>query len=104
MGKYTIGLDYGTLSARALLLNIETGDEVAVSEFIYPHAILQPEFFSLAKLETNMSLEHPQDYLDALQFTIRDVMAKAGISADEVCGIGFAFAFWRNSQKSPMPM
>lgn len=91
MGKYTIGLDYGTLSARALLLNIETGDEVAVSEFIYPHAILQPEFFSLVKLETNMSLEHPQDYLDALQFTIRDVIAKAGISVDEVCGIGFDF-------------
>lgn len=91
MGKYTIGLDYGTLSARALLLDIENGAEVAVSEFVYPHAILQPSHFALQQLETNMSLEHPQDYLDALQYTVRDVMRKAGVSPEEVRGIGFDF-------------
>lgn len=91
MGKYTIGVDYGTLSARALLLDLETGSEVATSEFIYPHAILQAEFFAPNALDKTASLEHPQDYLDALRFTVRDVVARAGISADEVCGIGFDF-------------
>jgi len=91
MGKYTIGVDYGTLSARALLLDIETGREIATSEFTYPHGILQADFFAPNALERSASLEHPQDYLDALHFTVRDVVAKAGITADEVCGIGFDF-------------
>lgn len=91
MGKYTIGVDYGTLSARALLLDLDSGNEVATSEFTYPHGILQDTFFPQGKLEKPASLEHPQDYLDALSFTVREVIAKAGITADEVCGIGFDF-------------
>jgi len=91
MGKFTIGVDYGTLSARALLLDLETGAEVAVSEFVYPHAILQADFFAPNALERNASLEHPQDYLDALRFTVRDVMTNAGISAKDVCGLGIDF-------------
>lgn len=91
MAKYTIGIDYGTLSARALLLNIETGAEVAVSEYVYPHAILQPEYFATNYMNPAMSLQHPGDYLEALKLTIRDVLEKARISADDVCGIGFDF-------------
>jgi L-ribulokinase len=91
MCRYTIGVDYGTLSARALLLNLDTGAEVATSEFTYPHGILQDTFFPNGKLEKAASLEHPQDYLDALRFTVHDVVAKSGISPDEVCGIGFDF-------------
>ena len=40
MAKYSIGIDYGTLSARALLLNIQTGEEVCVSEMAYPHGVM----------------------------------------------------------------
>jgi L-ribulokinase len=91
MPKYTIGIDYGTLSARALLLDLQNGAEVAVSEYVYPHTILQPEYFAPNSMDPGMSLQHPGDYLEALKFTIRDVMQKAGISADDVCGIGFDF-------------
>ena len=35
MSKYAIGIDYGTLSVRALLVNIETGEEVATAEYIH---------------------------------------------------------------------
>jgi len=91
MGKYTIGLDYGTLSARALLLDLENGAELAVSEFVYPHGILQADHFAPNEMDGNLSLQHPRDYLDALHFTVRDVLAKANVTADEVCGIGFDF-------------
>ena len=91
MGRYTIGVDYGTLSARALLLDLDTGAELATSEFTYPHSILRAEFFAPNAMEKTASLEHPQDFLDALRFTVRDVVAKAGITADEVYGIGFDF-------------
>ena len=87
MGKYTIGLDFGTLSARALLLDLKTGVEIAVSEFVYPHAVLQPEHFGKT-LEMNMSLQHPEDYLKALKETIQAVLKQAAISADDVCGLG----------------
>ena len=40
MEKYVIGIDFGTLSARALLLNVKDGEEVATSEFLYPHAVM----------------------------------------------------------------
>ena len=36
MAKYTIGLDYGTLSGRALIVNVETGEELASSVYEYP--------------------------------------------------------------------
>lgn len=41
MSKYAIGIDYGTLSVRALLVNIETGEEVAASIYEYPHGVME---------------------------------------------------------------
>ena len=40
MAKYAIGLDYGTLSGRALVVNVETGEELASSILEYPHAVM----------------------------------------------------------------
>lgn len=44
MSKYAIGIDYGTLSVRALLVNIETGEEVAASIYEYPHGVMKNIF------------------------------------------------------------
>ena len=41
MKKYSIGIDYGTLSARALLIDLETGSEADEDEFVYPHAYVK---------------------------------------------------------------
>ena len=59
MGKYVIGLDYGTLSARALLVEAETGRAVATAEFVYPHGVITDN------LPQGWALQHPQDYFDA---------------------------------------
>ena len=74
MGKYVIGLDYGTLSARALLANADTGHSVATAEFVYPHGVMTDG------LPNGWALQHPQDYLDALFTIIPQVMQKGGIS------------------------
>ena len=40
MKKYAIGVDYGTLSGRALIINAATGEELASSVYEYPHAVM----------------------------------------------------------------
>ena len=89
MKKYTLGLDYGTLSVRALLLDMENGNEVAVAEYVYPHAVMGKETFPEA--DDSIALQHPQDYLDGLQTTAAEVMRVSGIRPEQVCGIGIDF-------------
>ncbi|MBQ3597372.1 MAG: ribulokinase [Clostridia bacterium] len=91
MAKYVIGIDYGTLSARALLLHADDGKEIAISEFVYPHAVMSEKDISGKPEKPTTALQHPQDYLDALSFTVKDVLKKSGVSANDVCGIGIDF-------------
>jgi L-ribulokinase len=90
--KYTVGVDYGSLSGRAVLVEVETGREVATSILNYPHAVMD-EYLpdSQVKLPPDWALQHPQDYLDVLSRTIPDVLKQAGVSADDVIGVGIDF-------------
>lgn len=96
--KYTIGLDYGTLSVRALLLDIETGEEAAGSVFEYLHGVMEtqlpagdPSFPGGKKLPAGFALQHPQDYVDGMIHTIREVMTQTQIRPEQVVGIGIDF-------------
>ena len=88
---YTIGIDYGTLSARALLLCVDTGEEVAVAEYVYPHGVMDRELPCGKKLPPRYALQHPQDYLDALSTTVREVLSGANVSAEDVAGLCIDF-------------
>ena len=87
MPKYTIGLDYGTLSARALLLDLSNGQEVATTEYVYPHAVLEADFFTEIPMEKSAALQHPQDYLEALQHIVPELLAKTHVQPQDICGI-----------------
>lgn len=91
MAKYTIGVDYGTLSGRAVLVNVKTGEEVASSVYEYPHGVMDSELPSGKKLGKDWALEHPVDYLEVLYNTIPAVIKESGISGDDVIGIGTDF-------------
>jgi len=91
MGKYSIGIDFGTLSARTLLIDIHTGEELGVSEFFYPHGVMDEQLPSGKKLGDSWALQDPQDYLDALAFTLRQVVQKAGVDPANVVGLGLDF-------------
>lgn len=88
MKKYAIGIDYGTLSARALLVDLENGAEAAVSEYVYKHPLLTEADFDGAAPEQSAALQDPQDYLDALRSTIRGVLDKAQVDPADVVGLG----------------
>jgi len=91
MAKYAIGLDYGTLSVRALLVNIENGEEIAVSVYEYPHGVMEETLPTGEKLSAGFALQHPQDYMAGLETVILDVMKKSGIKPEEVIGVGIDF-------------
>lgn len=91
MAKYSIGVDYGTLSGRALIVNIETGEELSSAVFEYPHAVMDEYLPSGKKLGQDWALQHPQDYLDVLYSTVPAVMKESGVSADDVVGVGLDF-------------
>lgn len=91
MSKYVIGLDYGTLSARALLVDVATGRELAEAEFVYPHAVLGQDDFPGASIGADAALQDPKDYLDALSFTLHKVLEDSGIDAADVLGLGIDF-------------
>lgn len=90
--KYSIGVDYGSLSGRAVLVDVATGEEIAASVLAYPHAVMD-EYLpdGVTKLAPDWALQHPQDYLDVLSTTIPDVLKQSGVSADDVIGVGIDF-------------
>ena len=91
---YTIGLDFGTLSARALLVRTSDGCEIGTTVFDYPHAVMD-EFLvtpnGSVKLPPDFALQNPRDYLDALDSVIPELLNRCGVSADDVIGIGVDF-------------
>lgn len=91
MAKYTIGIDYGTLSGRAMLVNVETGEELDSAVLDYPHSVMDEKLPNGKKLGIDWALQHPQDYLDVLYTTIPEIMKKSGVSPDDVVGIGLDF-------------
>lgn len=72
--KYTIGIDFGTLSARAVALDLQTGLEVAEAVYPYPHGVMDVQLPCGKKLPPQYALQHPQDYLEALENVIRGVL------------------------------
>jgi L-ribulokinase len=92
MSKYAIGVDYGTQSGRALLVEVETGREIATAVKVYPHGVMD-EFLpdGRTRLEPDWALQHPQDYLDVLRETIPAVLKQASVAAEDVIGIGIDF-------------
>ena len=96
---YTIGIDFGTLSGRAVLINADNGDEVVSSVFDYPHAVMDAQLPSGKRLPPEWALQHPQDYLDVFKETIPAVIQAGGIDPQEVVGLGIDF-----TASSPMPV
>lgn len=91
MAKYAVGIDFGSLSGRAVLVDVATGEEIGSSVMEYPHAIMEEELPSGKKLPLDYSLQHPQDYIDVLSFVVPDVLKKTGVSPDDVVGLGLDF-------------
>lgn len=89
--KYTIGLDFGTLSGRAVVVDTENGDVIGEAVLDYPHAVIEKELPCGKKLPEMFALQHPQDYLDVIACVIPKAIKEAGVSKEEVKSICIDF-------------
>lgn len=92
MSRLALGLDFGTESARALLLDCDTGAEhgTAVAEFA--HGVMDRELVPFGiELPSEFALQHPQDYVDAMTIAVRTVIADTGCRAEDIVGMGVDF-------------
>ncbi|OON69921.1 ribulokinase [Hymenobacter sp. CRA2] len=79
--KYVIGIDYGTDSVRALLVDARTGAEVA--QAVHPYARWQRGAYCNAT--QNQFRQHPLDHLEGLEATVRQVAAT--VPAEQIVGL-----------------
>lgn len=87
MGKYTIGLDFGTNSVRAVLVDATNGEEMATSVWNYAHG---QEGIILADNDPHLARQHPGDYMQGTIACVRGVLKQSdgGVSAEDIIGIG----------------
>lgn len=71
---YVMGVDYGTDSVRTIIVNAATGEEVAASVFYYPRW----KEGKYCQAAINQFRQHPLDYVEGLEATIKDCLQKAG--------------------------
>ena len=84
--KYVIGLDYGSDSARAVIVDVRTGETVATSVKYYPRW-MQGLYCDPA---ANRYRQHPLDYVEVLEASVREALSKAPAgTAENVIGIAF---------------
>ncbi len=90
--RYTIGVDFGTLSGRALLVDAATGEEIASAVHEYGDGVIDERLPGSAKpLPHDFALQNAQDYLDVLTTTIPQVLRSSGVDPNDVVGIGTDF-------------
>ena len=86
---YSIGVDYGTNSVRALVVDIANGEELATSVFDYPSGT---EGILLDPKNPNLARQNPADYIlgfyQSVASAVREAAKIAGFQADQVVGIG----------------
>ncbi|MCI1647732.1 MAG: ribulokinase [Bacteroides sp.] len=84
--KFVIGLDYGSDSARAVVVNAKTGETLATAVQYYPR--WQKGLY--CNPAVNQYRQHPQDYIDVLEGTVKEALKQcpAG-TAEQVVGIAF---------------
>ena len=92
--RYAIGIDFGTESGRALLLDLATGREVATAIHQYAHGVIDerlPAPDDDVALEPDWAIQDPDDYIATLRATVPRLLAETRVDPDDVIGLGIDF-------------
>ena len=86
--QYTIGLDYGSLSCRGVLADVTDGRVIAEAMLAYPHAVMDRALPDGTPLQGEWCLQHPDDFILALETVVPELLRRGGIAREQVIGIG----------------
>ena len=88
--NYVVGLDFGTLSGRAVVVRASDGAEMGAAVHEYPHGVMDRTLSAAdgRKLPPDFALQDPADYLETLETIVRGAVKDAGVDPDHIVGIG----------------
>ena len=92
--KYAVGLDFGTESGRAVLVDLASGAEVATAVHAYANGVIDerlPGPNHDVALDPDWALQDPDDYIAAIRETVPRLLAETGIDPADVIGLGIDF-------------
>ncbi|GIF78377.1 ribulokinase [Asanoa siamensis] len=89
---YVVGVDFGTLSGRAVVVRVSDGAELGSAVHAYEHAVVEDRLPATgAKLPPDWALQMPGDWLAVLRTAVPAAVAASGVDPAEVIGIGTDF-------------
>ncbi|MCC7349437.1 MAG: ribulokinase [Phycisphaerales bacterium] len=92
MKRFTVGLDYGTESVRALVVRVSDGRIAGQAADAYAHGVIDSQLsVGGLKLPADYALQHPLDWLESAAKTCQAAMKAAGVEPDQVIGLGVDF-------------
>jgi L-ribulokinase len=99
-GACVIGVDYGTLSGRAVVVAVQDGAELGSAVHEYAHGVIERELpASGQRLPPQWALQDPEDYIDVLREAVPAAVAAAGIEPEQVVGVATDF-----TASTPLPV
>ena len=91
MGKYSLGVDFGTLSVRAALFDVMDGSELGTTVVEYQHAVMDTVLPDGTLLPPEYAIQDVRDYWNALDQLIPSVMIKSRVDKRDVIAMGIDF-------------
>lgn len=89
---YTIGIDFGTESGRAVLVDTRDGREIASAVHPYGNGVIDQHLPGSSKpLPPDWALQDPNDYVEVVRQTVPAVLRESGVSPDDVVGVAVDF-------------
>ncbi len=88
MAKYALGVDYGSLSARAVLIDIKSGEIAGTAVYEYPHKIYDYEFVDGTLLPHGFALQDPMDYYNCFVNAVKDAVSLSKVAPEDIISVG----------------
>jgi len=95
-----IGIDFGTLSGRAVVVRVQDGEELGSAVHDYANGVIERELpATRAQLPPQWALEEPEDWLEVLRRAVPAAVADAGVAPEQVIGVATDF-----TASTPLPV
>lgn len=92
LDRYVVGIDFGTLSGRAVVVRVSDGAELGTAVHEYKHAVMDTRLAATGStLPPDFALQDPEDYREVLRHAVPEAIKAAGVDPSQVIGIGTDF-------------